>query len=209
MFRLFLELAKSNKKKKKMSTRELLMEAMRLNNTSEVFVLQNVPLLTTEYKSMLEAFKENLTRSSANWYEVDNVADVKPLIRILFPESSVIGSATSDVRGNKDLNHMYNPCELEEVDVAVIRAEFGVAETGMLWVSQQDMPIHALDHLSRHLVILLHPDRLVKDMREAYEEVYAGDINFGSFISGPFPGGRTKGKQRKQHGPESVTVCFI
>ncbi|MDH6313833.1 L-lactate dehydrogenase complex protein LldG [Parabacteroides sp. PFB2-10] len=192
-----------------MSTRELLIEAMGLNTTSEAFILQNVPLFTKE-KSMLEEFKENLTRTSSHWYEVSNATEIKPLIHILHPEANVIGSATSEVRGSKDLNHMYNPCELEEVDVAVIRAEFGVAETGMLWVSQQNMPIHALDHLSRHLVILLHPDRLVKDMREAYEEVYSGDINFGSFISGPFPGSKTKAKrQRKQHGPKSVTVCFI
>ncbi|MDL2281787.1 hypothetical protein LJC44_01545 [Parabacteroides sp. OttesenSCG-928-G06] len=191
-----------------MSTRELLIEAMRFNNVNEAFIHQGAPLFAKENISMLEEFKENLLLTSGAWYEVSNAAEVRPLIRVLHPEANVIASATPEVRGHKLLNHLYNPCELEEVEVAVIRAEFGVAETGMVWISEQDMPIHFLDHLSHHLVILLHPDRLVKGMREAYEEVYSGDINFGSFISAPLHNKKKKTQQRAR-GPETVTICFV
>ena len=42
-------------------------------------------------------------------------------------------------------------------DVGVVRAAFGVAETGSIWLSEQDLRVNALAYLAQHLVALLDP----------------------------------------------------
>ena len=88
----------------------------------------------------------------------------------------MICSAVSEIRGNRDIHAIKDPHELDDVDVGVIRARFGVAETGMVWLTQEDLVVDALGVLAQHLVILLDPQQLVRDMYEAYERIDpAGD----------------------------------
>ena len=49
------------------------------------------------------------------------------------------------------------PRELDDVDVGVVRAVFGVAETGSVWLSEREFGVNALGFLSQHLVVLLDP----------------------------------------------------
>jgi L-lactate dehydrogenase complex protein LldG len=50
-----------------------------------------------------------------------------------------------------------HPADLDDVDVGVVRAVFGVAETGSVWLSEREFGINALGFLSQHLVVLLDP----------------------------------------------------
>lgn len=131
---------------------------------------------------MLDTFKSNLAKAGINWHDLDCTEKVKPLIREIHPEADSICSAVPDIRGNKYLNYAINPYDLEHTDVTIIRAKFGVAQTGMVWIAENSIPIHTLKHISRHLIILLHPDKMVKNMTEAYEEIYYNESIYGSFF---------------------------
>jgi len=72
------------------------------------------------------------------------------LVRSLFPDAAVICWATSEVRGRRALDSNADPAEL--ADVGVVRAAFGVAETGSVWLSDEELKVNALAYLAQHFV---------------------------------------------------------
>ena len=96
------------------------------------------------------------------------------------------------------------------MDVGVIRARFGVAETGMVWLTQEDLKIDALGVLSQHLVILLDPQQLVRDMYEAYGRIDLQATNYGCFMLGPSATADIGAFMvRGAQGARSLTVIFL
>ena len=198
----------TKRKTRMTTTRDLMREAVNYYPINQVSLHPDNSLFNKNQKSMLDIFKENLINASIPWYELSSINEVKPLIRENIPDADTICSTAQDVRTNKNLGHIINPFELKNMDVIIIRAEFGVAQTGMVWVAEKDMPIRSLRQIDQHLVILLHPDRMVKNMTEAYEEVYYNDDNYGSFLLGSsdiFSDRQTK----ETSGPLSISVFFV
>ena len=52
------------------------------------------------------------------------------------------------------------PEALADVDVGIVRAAFGVAETGSVWLSEKELTTNALAYLAQHLVVLLDPEQI-------------------------------------------------
>ena len=52
-----------------------------------------------------------------------------------------------------------------------IRAQFGVAETGAIWLMQEDLVVDVLAFLSPHPIVLFDPEQIVSEMHEAYRRV--------------------------------------
>jgi len=158
-------------------------------------VHQNIPVARLPYPQIpvypktttdiLEEFKINLVIGAGSWIEIDNPEKIESYIRQIHPEAKIICSATPEVKGNRDLSKVKDPQELNDVDVGVIRAVFGVSENGMVWIREKDMQITSLGFLPQHLVILLDPTQLVKDLYEAYTRIELENDNYGCFMLGP------------------------
>jgi L-lactate dehydrogenase complex protein LldG len=88
----------------------------------------------------------------------------------LFPDARVVCSAAREVAGNRELERVRTPAELNDVDVGVARAVFGVAETGSGWLSEAELKVNALGFLSQHLVVVLDPIRIVDKLHHAYRD---------------------------------------
>lgn len=136
-------------------------------------------------KRLLDEFKESLVAGAGTWHEIGSIEDAQTKIKTLHPNAKIICSATPELYGNKDLSKVTDPHELDNVDVGIIRAVFGVAETGMVWLTEEQLHINALGFLSQHLIILLHPNDIVKDMYEAYKRIDLHKSNYGCFMLGP------------------------
>jgi L-lactate dehydrogenase complex protein LldG len=54
----------------------------------------------------------------------------------------------TDVKGTLPIDGIRSPQELNDVDVGVVRALFGVAETSSLWLSESQYKVDALGFLS-------------------------------------------------------------
>ena len=106
-------------------------------------------------------------------------------IRSRFPEARVICSATPEVAGTRSTSTVRHPAELEDVDVGVVRAVFGVAETGSAWRSEREFGVNALGFLSQHLVVLLDPRAIVPDLHHAYRHPGFLEARYAVFMTGP------------------------
>jgi len=132
----------------------------------------------------IERFKAGVMRMGGKF--VDPPADsLDKLITRLFPDAKVVCSAVAEVSGNRRLDRVKKASALHDVDVGVVRAVFGVAETGSLWLTEAQFKVSSLGFLAQHLVVLLDPARIVDNMHYAYREREQFDAPYGVFMTGP------------------------
>ena len=130
--------------------------------------LPEIPTFDQGLSTSIETFKAALLRMGGRFVDPPTDGNLDAQIRGLFPDAKVICSAVPEVKGNRPIEQVRSPQELDDVDVGVVRALFGVAETGSLWLSEAQYKIDAIGFLAQHLVVLLDPDAIVANMHLAY-----------------------------------------
>jgi len=88
-------------------------------------------------------------------------------------------------QANVDLKTVSDPHTLEDVDVTIVKGQFGVAENGAVWITDDTSAHRASLFICQHLVILLPIADLIDNMHQAYERIGAFGPGFGVFVSGP------------------------
>ena len=97
----------------------------------------------------------------------------------------VVASAVPEVAGNRDLARVAHPADLADVDVAVVRAVFGVAETGSVLFTQDELKVNSVAYLAQHLIVLLDPADLVVNIQAAYRRPEFGRSAYAVLHTGP------------------------
>ncbi|HEX2534164.1 MAG TPA: LUD domain-containing protein [Chitinophagaceae bacterium] len=137
--------------------------------------------------------------------------DLPAVLRELFPEARRVVSADPVVAAH----YLHDPeatvhRSLEDVEVALIRPAFGVAENGAVWVTEAELKIRVLPFICEHLVALLSVRDIVPHMQAAYARIGSADYGFGAFIAGP---SKTADIEQSlvlgAHGPKTMTVLLL
>ena len=168
-----------------MTSREAILAAVRAKAPISRAPVADVPLFEKPSHSLLDDFRDALIRMGGKFAETKPGADVLALINSLFPQAKVICSATPEVTGTRVLAATTNPADLADVDVAIVRAAFGVAETGSVWLSEQELGINALAFLAQHLVILLDPRDIRSNLHHAYRDPRFKTARYAVLVTGP------------------------
>jgi L-lactate dehydrogenase complex protein LldG len=167
-----------------MSSRDEILSRVRRNQPAPQ-PLPDVPAFDGATGSALERFKAAVVRMGGRVVDPPEDGHLTSFIRRLFPDAKVICSAVPEVEGNRPLARVRAPAELEDVDVGIVRAVFGVGETGSVWLTDREFGVNALGFLAQHLVVLLDPARIVGNMHQAYRERAQFDARYGVFMTGP------------------------
>jgi len=120
--------------------------------------------------------------------------------------SRIAGVGRSDIA----LEALDDAHRLDDVDFAILPAEFGVCENAAVWITEAGVKHRAVYFLSQHLALVLPASALVDHMHQAYERLSFGQAGFGAFISGP-----SKTADIEQalvigaHGPRSLCVFLV
>ncbi|MEI9985379.1 MAG: LUD domain-containing protein [Aliidongia sp.] len=80
---------------------------------------------------------------------------------------------------------MGTPHDLADVDYAIVRASFGVAETGSVLLSDAELQVNAVAYLAQHLIVLLDPADIVINLHRAYRRPEFHESHYASFHTGP------------------------
>jgi L-lactate dehydrogenase complex protein LldG len=93
------------------------------------------------------------------------------------------------------------------VEVLEIDGDFGVAENGAIWLTEESLPHRVAPFICQHLVI--NVKKIVPHMHAAYEELGKVKSSFGLFLSGP---SKTADIEQSlvigAHGARSLTVVI-
>jgi L-lactate dehydrogenase complex protein LldG len=95
----------------------------------------------------------------------------------------------------------------ENVELAILKGNFGVAENGAIWITDNLMGDRSIPFISQHLALVINKNDIVPTLHEAYERIASDDYNFGTFIAGP---SKTADIEQSlvlgAHGPKSLVV---
>jgi L-lactate dehydrogenase complex protein LldG len=103
-----------------------------------------------------------------------------------------------------------DPHAFENVDLAILKGHFGVAENGAVWITDKLMGDRSIPFISQHLALVINKQDIVPTLQEAYERIDNDSYDYGTFIAGP---SKTADIEQSlvlgAHGPKSMIVFLI
>lgn len=167
--------------------REQILKSIKQNKPELVAVPEIDLNVFTEDLDVLETFKSNVPLVGGQLVEVDQIENLESEIKRLYPNASKIVSALDDsiVKGTVAITKGTDPHSLETIDLAIVKGEFGVAENGSVWISEEAFPIRVLPFITNDLVLVVSKNDVCDTMHSAYKKIAARNRTFGLFISGP------------------------
>jgi L-lactate dehydrogenase complex protein LldG len=168
-----------------MTNREAILNAVRHNLPHQRVEHPAIPDFPWTGALLKADFIGRLEEAGGAAHDIASVIEAEVKLRFLHPEAKVICSAVPEITGTRRIENVRDPHELADVDVAVVRAQFAVAEGGAVWLTQEDLVVDALGFLSQHLIVLLDPGQIVANMHDAYRRVGLDATAFGCFMMGP------------------------
>ena len=92
--------------------------------------------------------------------------------------AKVVCSTVPEIAGNRDIASVSHPQDLADIDFAIVRAAFGVAETGSVLLSDAELQVNAVAYLAQHLIVLLDPADIVVNLHHAYRRPELRDRHY-------------------------------
>lgn len=192
------------------SSREQILSAIRANIPPERVEHPQIPVFRRADTNLKATFERHLEEAGGAAHNIENRIDAQSKLTSLHPEAQVICSAVPEIPGTRRAETVRDPHQLADVDVGVIRAQFGVAEGGAVWLTEEDLIVTGLGFLSQHLVVLLDPNEIVADMHEAYARVRLDRTAYGCFMMGPSATGDVEGTLvHGAQGARSLNMFFL
>jgi L-lactate dehydrogenase complex protein LldG len=168
-----------------MSARDDILASIRENRPQATRPLPDVPLFDARRPaSLLSPFKESLERMGGLFLDPPAAGDVLAPVRTKIAAAKVVCSTAPEIAGNRDIG-VGAPQELADVDFAIMRAAFAVAETGSVLFSESELHVNALAYLAQHLIVLLDPADIVVNIHHAYRRPEFRSRRYASFHTGP------------------------
>lgn len=194
-----------------MSSRSQILNAVRERNLDPV-ELPSLKQSWIEYSDRATQFAESLKFVGGKCVFIDDRRQLTEKLaeHPAFGSAKKIVSLIPEVPGNVDLNSVADPHALEDIDFAIMPAEFGVAENGAVWTTDLGVRHRAIYFIVQHLVLVIDAHQMVNNMHEAYERLKISGPGFRAFISGP---SKTADIEQSlvigAHGPRSMTVACV
>jgi L-lactate dehydrogenase complex protein LldG len=169
-----------------MNSRASILEKIKQNQPTATSALPNLGTLGLEAFEVLDKYKAVLQGIGGDFVEVadydaviafvkKNYASEKRMITTI-PELAEI--AATDWFND-------DPHTLENVELTLVKAHFGVAENSALWVTDAILGQRVAPFITQYLAIVVHKKDIVATMHQAYDRIGNQEYGFGTFIAGP------------------------
>jgi L-lactate dehydrogenase complex protein LldG len=169
-----------------MSSRDDILASIRANLPRVDRPLPEVPLFDDHPPvSPLDAFKKSLHQMGGVFLDPPASGDSLAPVRAKIADAKTVCSTVAEIAGNRDIAGIGAPQDLADVDFAIVRASFAVAETGSVLLSDADLHVNAVAYLAQHLIVLLDPADIVVNLHHAYRRPKFRDRHYASFHTGP------------------------
>jgi L-lactate dehydrogenase complex protein LldG len=192
------------------SSREQILSSIRANIPPKRVEHPSIPVFNRPDGDLKAHFERRLEEAGGAAHQIGSLPEAAAKLASLHSKAQVICSAVPEIPGTRRAETIRDPHELADVDVGVVRAQFGVAETGAVWLTQEDLIVNSLGFLSQHLVVLLDPKEIVTDVHAAYARVRLDQTAYGCFMMGPSATGDIEATMvHGAQGARSLNVFFL
>lgn len=193
-----------------MNSREYILQRAK-QNKPQLSPLPEVPLFPREEIDLVSHFTEVLQFVGGEVIELKLGEDLNDKIESIYPNMKQVVSTLEGIKyANLDIHTITDPHDLKNVDLAIYKGHFGIAENAAVWVSNAAVVQRVLPFITQHTLIVMDKTQLVWNMHQAYQRPDMQIDGFGVFISGP-----SKTADIEQtlvigaHGSRSLVVLFV
>jgi L-lactate dehydrogenase complex protein LldG len=96
-----------------------------------------------------------------------------------------------------------------QIDVTVVRSPLGVAETGSVLLSEEELLVNTIGFFAHDIIILLDPKKIVPDIHAAYQHPHFRDKAYAVLTTGPSGSADIGGKTvHPAQGVMTLTVIY-
>ena len=167
-----------------MSSRDSILQLIRQNKPQEV-ALPAVTSFASDFENTEDKFREMLAAIYTDVIVVKNPEELSQKAEELYGKLANRATTIPALSAWADFSlNVSDPHELETIEIAIVQAEFGVAENGAVWVSDQYLPHRVLPFITQNLAFVIPRNALVNNMHEAYVRLQ-DTLGWGCFIAGP------------------------
>lgn len=193
-----------------MSTaREQILNAVRANQPV-LRVLTDVTI-PADNSNLQAKFTETLTTIGGKVIKANGYTDIITYIKSITEADHRVVSSIAELSEVITAGEAFPlPHSLQDVELAIIQAHFGVAENGAVWITEDLLSQRVLPFICQHLIVILNADDLVANMHQAYDKIGNKHYGYGTFIAGP---SKTADIEQSlvlgAHGSRSMTIFLI
>jgi len=192
------------------TSREQILSAIRANIPPGRVEHPQIPVFKRADTNLKTTFEKHLPDAGGVAHNIESGTGAQAKLAALHSAAQVICSAVPEIPGTRRAETVRDPHELTDVDVGVIRAQFGVADCGAVWLTEEDLIVNGLGFLSQHLVVLLDPNEIVAGMHDAYARVRLDGTAYGCFMMEPSATGDVEGTLvHGAQGARSLNLFFL
>jgi L-lactate dehydrogenase complex protein LldG len=190
-----------------MGSREKILQAILSAKTGETS-LPAIENISMSHGDNVENFIKMVAAIGGKVMEVNSLEKVRDNVDALFPSIKII--TTIEQLPWYSPHVATDPHAYEDIDLAILRGHFGVAENGAVWITDSLMNDRVVPFISQHLALVINKNSIVPTLYEAYERIGSLLYDFGVFIAGP---SKTADIEQSlvfgAHGPKSLTIFLI
>lgn len=192
-----------------MTSKELILKNIKDNNIVKEVKLPSYENFGLKFEDKFQTFSTMIESVGGKALLIDK-NDLDKTIKELYPDEKQIASNIEFCSvGNFDANSCEDVHELGDIDLAVVKGNFAVAENGAIWMKNKDNRHRALYFIAQNIIIVIDEKDILNNMHEAYEKINFDEKGYGVFISGP---SKTADIEQSlvigAHGPKSGYVIF-
>jgi L-lactate dehydrogenase complex protein LldG len=169
-----------------MSSRASILEKIKQNQPASVTELPVLSTLGIEAFDVLEKYKTVLQGIGGEFVEVKDYDSVIDFVKKNYAtEKRMITTipALAEIAETDWFND--DPHTLENVELTLVEAHFGVAENSALWVTDALLGQRVAPFITQYLAIIVHKKDILATMHQAYDRIGNQEYGFGTFIAGP------------------------
>lgn len=167
-------------------SRESILNAIKKNKPKPVTLPEIDLSVFHQDVDLVETFSQNLQSVGGKVVFLNTKENLDEEIKKRYPQAKHIVSCSSESQlATISISRDTEPKSLESIDLAIIKAQFGVAENGAVWISENDFIVRVLPFIVNDLVLLLSKNDICLHMHEAYNIISKRSRTFGLFLSGP------------------------
>lgn len=166
-----------------LKARDEILETVRKNQPARR-PLPDVSAFHSEARPLAAAFEEAL-KKMAGEVIARPPADFDSFLRERFPDARNFCSAVPEFRGNQRPEDFSDWADAAAIDVMVVRAPWGVAETGSVLLTEKELRVNTVAFLAHDIVILLDPRNIVENIHDAYRQPEFLHTNYAVLVTGP------------------------
>ncbi|WP_181306097.1 LUD domain-containing protein [Rufibacter sp. XAAS-G3-1] len=194
-----------------MNSREQILAAVSKNQPA-LTPMPEVPFFQLEATDLVEKFTQVAVSIGSGVFQVESYEEIQEILSNDFKIHHRIISHVPELAPFADTTPLEDRHrhQLENVDLAIVKGHFGVAENGASWVTEEVMGLRVVPFICQHLAIILPKDSIVPLMHDAYARIGSAEYGYGVFIAGP---SKTADIEQSlvlgAHGPRTLTVFLM